>query len=140
MITTSSSSTPDPGAAGLPGPRARRPALLLLAALVPALAASAGGSTRPQGSQPPSPSVGSCRPASGPPGTRLTIRGSNFQAGATVELGGVPAEDVVVVSGSEIAATAGPHPPGRVTVTVTNPDRRSGSRGWTFRYLAPGGG
>jgi len=137
MTTTSSSCTPDRGSS-----RARLLAgvLALLSALLPAIAAGAQGPSRPEGSQAPSPSVGSCQPAAGPPGTRVTIRGSNFKAGATVELGGVPAEDVVVMSGREIAATAGPHPPGRVTVTVTNPDRRSGSRGLTFRYLAPGGG
>ncbi len=113
-------------------------AAALLVALLPALAAR-GEPSRPQGSEPPSPSVGSCQPASGPPGTRVTIRGSNFRAGATVELGGVPAEDVVVVSSLEITATVGSHAPGRVTVTVTNPDHRSGTRGWTFTYLAPGG-
>jgi len=136
MTTTSSSSTPDVRPAARPRPRMRCAAALALAALLPALAARAQA-MRPEGSKPPDPSVASCRPAQGPPGTRVTIRGSNFKQGAAVELGGVPATDVVVVSGWEIEATAGPHAPGRVTVTVTNRDGLSGTRGWTFRYLAP---
>jgi len=142
MTTTSSSCTLDPGAAPRRGSRAWSAARAMLTALIPAMAmaAGSGGPSRPEGSQPLSPSVGSCQPAQGPPGTRITIRGSNFRSGATVELGGVPAEDVVVVSSQEVSATAGPHRPGRVGVAVTNPDHRSGFRGWTFRYLGPGGG
>jgi hypothetical protein len=136
MTTTSSSCTPERHAPGRLGLRTAA-ALLLCSALLPAIAASAGGADRPQGSQAPYPSVGSCRPAQGPPGTRVTIRGSNFRQGATVELGGVPADEVEVLSAREISARAGPHAPGRVTVTVTNPDGLSGTRGWTFRYLPP---
>jgi hypothetical protein len=122
----------------MPEAPARRAAavLLLLALLLPALPASAAGSRR-EGSQPPPPTVASCRPAQGRPGARVTIAGSGFRAGARVELGGAAATGVVVVSDREIVATAGPHKPGRVSVTVTNSNGQTGSRGLTFRYLPP---
>lgn len=52
-------------------------------------------------------------------GTPLTITGTGFEAGATVDFGGVLATDVVVNSGTEIACTAPPHALGSVDVTVT---------------------
>lgn len=71
-------------------------------------------------------------PASG--GTVVTIAGSNFKAGASVTFGGAVAEDVTVLSSSQITCTTPPHFPESVDVTVTNPDGQSGTllRGFTY--------
>ena len=55
-------------------------------------------------------------------GTRLTLTGSGFVAGATVTVGGVPAEDVFVASGTFALATTPPLPAGLLhDVALTNP-------------------
>ena len=109
------------------------PVLVLVGAL--GLSGSAPGSAhRPQGSAPPSPEVWHVSPSSGPPGTQVTIAGAYFKDGAKVLAGGVEAT-VLRVTGTEIIATVGKHRPGRVLVSVENPDGRSGARGWAFKYL-----
>ncbi|HTN52304.1 MAG TPA: IPT/TIG domain-containing protein [Anaeromyxobacter sp.] len=107
--------------------------LLLLAALAPRPAAGV-----PTGAEPPWPAVGSAQPPAGPStgGTRVIIRGFAFQPGARVWFGLTEARDVELTATGELAATTGAHRPGRVAVTVLNPDGRRGSRGWTYRYLA----
>ena len=74
-------------------------------------------------------------PASGPPsgGTSVTIAGVNFQPGATVTIGFVPATNVVVSGGSEITATTPALAAGAAyDVVVDNPDlsRATRSRAW----------
>ena len=54
-------------------------------------------------------------------GTALTIRGSGFGDGATVDIDGNPATSVVVVSQYEITCVTPAHAAGATTVTVTNP-------------------
>jgi hypothetical protein len=109
------------------------PLLLLLAALLPPSAAAG----IPSGAEPPWPAVGSALPPSGPAtgGTRVIIRGFAFQPGARVWFGFTEARDVQLTATGELIATTGAHRPGRVAVTVLNPDGRKGSRGWTYRYL-----
>jgi uncharacterized repeat protein (TIGR03803 family) len=79
--------------------------------------------------------VASVSPASGSAsgGTSVTISGVNFQQGATVTIGFVPATNVVVSGGKQITATtpalaAG----GAYDVVVDNPDlsRSTRSRAW----------
>lgn len=67
-------------------------------------------------------------------GTVVTIRGSNFKAGATVSFGGALAEAVQVQSSSQISATTPANIPVKVDVSVTNSDGQSGSllQGYTY--------
>jgi hypothetical protein len=79
-----------------------------------ALKASVSGSSAP--------TITSISPNSGSVngGTAVTITGTNFVAGATVTLGGTPATNVVVVSGTSITATTPAHAAGAVNVVVTD--------------------
>src|SRR6185369_7166148 len=67
-------------------------------------------------------------PASGSPaGGPFIIVGSNFQAGATVTVGGAPGGNVNVVNAGEIDLTAPALPAGSANdVTVVNPDGSGG--------------
>jgi hypothetical protein len=87
----------------------------------------------------PAPVVTGAPPSSGPTsgGTLLTITGSNFQAGATVSVGGAAATGVTVVNSTTITATTGAHAAGTVNVAVTNPDAQSGTLPASFFYAPP---
>jgi hypothetical protein len=79
-------------------------------------------------------------PTSGPPagGSPLSITGTDFQAGATVTIGGVAAANVVVNNSNSISATAPLLPAGTVNdLTVTNPDGSEGTlpKGWVADFL-----
>ena len=84
--------------------------------------------------EPTSPTLGvsSVSPNSGPTvgGTRITVAGENFAAGATVTIGGANALNVTVVDATTISATTAPRVGGPADVTVS-----SGGRGATL----PGG-
>ncbi|MGQ9592492.1 MAG: IPT/TIG domain-containing protein, partial [Planctomycetota bacterium] len=84
------------------------------------------------------PILASVSPPSGPVGggTRITIDGGGFQAGATVTFGGSAASDVVV-SPTRITCTSPPHAAGPVEVTVRNPDGQSASLPEGFVYVPP---
>lgn len=73
-------------------------------------------------------------------GTPITITGTGFLDGATVEFGSgdtrAAARSVVVVSSTEITATTPAHPAGVATVTVTNPDRGAASLTGSFTFTA----
>ena len=64
------------------------------------------------------PTVSALAPASGPSGTKVTISGTGFYPGATVEFGSAPATSVTDVSPYELTAVA-PAGTGTVNVTVT---------------------
>jgi len=66
-------------------------------------------------------------PASGPTtgGTTVAITGTDFQQGATVVFGNVPAAKINSVTSTSIEAVTPVHDAGNVDVTVTNPDTRS---------------
>ena len=68
------------------------------------------------------PTVTSISPTEGPTGgaTKVTIKGTNFVSGATVDFGTTPATGVTVNSDTSITATA-PAGTGTVDVTVTTP-------------------
>lgn len=87
----------------------------------------------------PAPTVTTVTPASGPliGGSAITITGTGFLAGATVDLGGVAATGVVVVSATSITATTAAHAQGAVLVTVTNTDGQGGTLSGGFTYLGP---
>jgi hypothetical protein len=84
------------------------------------------------------PTVTLVSPTSGPAagGTAVTVTGTNFVAGATLTLGGVPATGVTFVSSTSITATTGAHAAGAVNVVVTNPDTQSGTRTNGFTYTS----
>ncbi len=80
--------------------------------------------------------VSSVSPSSGPTvgGTRITVTGENFAAGATVTIGGTNALNITVVDATTISATTAPRVGGPADVTVS-----SGGRGATlsggFTYM-----
>jgi lysophospholipase L1-like esterase len=91
---------------------------------------------------PPIHTVTRITPASGPTagGTVVTIEGTNFAAGATVTIGGVPATGIVVLDASTIRATTGAAP-SIATDTVADVTVRSNGVDRTlaaaFTYIAP---
>ena len=83
----------------------------------------------------PGPTVSAISPTSGPAAgnTPLVILGTNYQAPASVKLGGASAGMVSVVSGSEVDATAPALAPGALyDVVVVNPSTLAGTlpAGW----------
>jgi hypothetical protein len=86
------------------------------------------------------PRVTSIDPTSGPAagGTEVTVVGFDFQRGATLTLGGIPATDVDVADSSTITATAPAfdlaYP---VDVVVTNPDGQTGTLDNAFIFEQP---
>ena len=84
----------------------------------------------------PSPTVTGIFPASGPVsgGTVVTISGTDFQPGATVDFGGTAAAGLTYVSASTIYALTPVHAAGAVTVAVTNPDLQAGSLASAYTY------
>ena len=87
----------------------------------------------------PAPSVTNVVPNSGTTlgGTAVTINGSNFQAGATVTIGGNAATSVNVVSATQITAVTPVGLAGAVAAQVRNPDNQTGSQASAFTYIAP---
>jgi len=86
---------------------------------------------------PPAPTVESALPAEGPTagGTVVTIRGANFEAGSTVNVGGA-ASHVEVLSETEIRATTPKAPAGSYEVVVTD-EAGISAGGPSFRYIPP---
>ena len=83
------------------------------------------------------PTVEKVEPSNGPAegGTRVTILGSGFLAGATVSIGG-QAVDVEVLSETEIRATTPPAPPGTAEVVVSDAEGTS-IAGPDFTFQSP---
>src|SRR3989442_224692 len=89
---------------------------------------------------PPAPTVTGVSPTSGPiaGGTAITITGTNFDASATVTVGGTPATSVSVVSATQINATTPAHVAGTFDVIVTVGGQSSAtSAADQFMYIAP---
>ena len=108
--------------------------------LLSALASCGGGSNGPGPSPGPAgPVVSSVSPAAGPTsgGTRITISGANFAAGATVSVAGVAAGSVTVQSSSSLTAITGPNNAGVGDVAVTVAGR-AGTLSGGFTYANPG--
>jgi hypothetical protein len=92
----------------------------------------------------PAPTIASISPTSGPSagGTAVTITGSGFQSGATVQFGGVAGTAVTVNSPGSITATTPAHATGNlpslaVDVVVSNPDSQTATLASAFTYQAP---
>lgn len=119
--------------------RLRRAAPALCALVAMAVTAACGGSGGPNpGPGPTTISVTAVSPSTGTTfgGTTITITGTGFTAGATVQVGGTAATDVVVVSSTSITAKTPAHAAGvsevRVSVgTVT------GSLASAFTFVTP---
>jgi hypothetical protein len=91
----------------------------------------------------PAPTVTSITPNTGTTagGTAVTIKGTGFLAGATVNLGGTAATSVTVGNSTTMTATTPAHAAGAVNVVVTNTDSQSGplSNGYTYTTSTGGG-
>ncbi|MGI8855650.1 MAG: virginiamycin B lyase family protein [Thermomicrobiales bacterium] len=90
---------------------------------------------------PPPPVVSAAAPSSGPTtgGTRVTLTGSGFLAGAAVAFDGIAGTNVTVVSDTQITVTAPAHTAaGSVDIAVTNPGSGTGTlaHGYTY-YVTP---
>ena len=68
-------------------------------------------------------------------GDAVTITGSGFKAGATVDIGGSAATSIVVVSDTQITAVT-PAGTGTVDVVITNPDTNTATLSSGFTYAA----
>ena len=82
----------------------------------------------------------SSSPASGPTagGTLITVSGTDFETGATLTIGGLPAGNVVVVDSHTITATTPAFAAGTANdLVVTNPDNTNGTlvKGWVADFL-----
>ena len=84
------------------------------------------------------PTVSSISPNNGSTsgGTSVTISGTNFLAGVSVNIGGVQATGVNVTSSTTITAVTPAHAAGTVGVIVTNTDGQSGSLPNSFTYTS----
>src|SRR5206468_9234990 len=70
-------------------------------------------------------------------GQSVTVSGSGFQPDATLELGGVTAKNIVVVSSASITATTPAHPAGLVDEVVRNPGNLAGTKSAAFTFNEP---
>jgi subtilisin family serine protease len=82
------------------------------------------------------PTIDTVTPDHGPltGSTPVTITGTNFQSGCTVEIGGAPATSIVVVDPQTITCDTAAHYPAVVDVTVTNPNLAAGTITRAYTY------
>jgi phospholipase C len=87
--------------------------------------------------RPNQPTVTSVNPEASPAsgGAAIEITGTNFVAGATIEMGGALASDVRLVNNTTLRGITPPHPPAVVDIRVTNPDGRSGTLASGYQFL-----
>ena len=85
------------------------------------------------------PTITSVSPSSGTSagGQQVTIDGSGFETGATVEFGPSQATDVQFVSSSQLTVVTPAGPAGAVDVTETNPDGGSFTDRSAYSYVSP---
>jgi hypothetical protein len=86
----------------------------------------------------PAPKVSGVTPNQGTVsgGTTVTIAGSNFQPGTTVQFGDAPASAVQVTSPSQIQAISPAGPSGSVSVKIFGADGQTATAGNSFTYSA----
>lgn len=108
------------------------------AAAVVCIAAASCGGDGPIGPGTGSITVTAISPSTGSTfgGTAVTISGTGFVSGASVSIGGSPATDVVVSSGTKITAKTPAHAAGTGAVIVTV-GSKSGSLASGFSFVAP---
>jgi hypothetical protein len=82
------------------------------------------------------PSIATVAPATGATngGTAITVTGGNFQVGAQITVGGLPASDVVVQDPATITGNTPGLPAGAADVKVKNPDGGSATKTGAFTY------
>lgn len=82
------------------------------------------------------PTITSVSPSAGTitGGTTLTINGTNFVSGATVQIGGSACTNVIFVSSSELQCTSPAGSAGIVSATVVNPDTQTVTKTAAFEY------
>lgn len=87
----------------------------------------------------PPPSIAGFSPSSGPAagGTRVTISGANFRAGADVQFGNAAASWVMIVNPAQIQAVTPAESSGQVKVTVINSDGQAATAANGFNFVAP---
>jgi hypothetical protein len=87
----------------------------------------------------PPPIVDTVTPNSGTiaGGTSITISGSQFSIGATVNIGGTSATNVTVVNSTTISATTPAHAAGTFDLVVTNSDGQASTLVNAFTYFVP---
>jgi hypothetical protein len=87
------------------------------------------------------PSIQLLSPSAGPSagGSAVSIEGSGFDTGATVDFGGVAGVNVNVASSTLIIVVTPPHAPGDVVVTVRNRDGSEAARAAGFTYQGASG-
>jgi hypothetical protein len=124
----------------LPGGRRTLRTLVAIAPLLMLGLLQSCGDGNPAGPTPsgPTPSVTAVAPNSGSTlgGTKVTLTGTNFAAGALVTFGGVAATGMQVVSPTRLTVTTGEHASGAVDVVVTLGTQR-GTLPGAFTYVAP---
>ncbi len=71
-------------------------------------------------------------------GTTISVKGTGFTSGTTVQFGSTPATSVTVLSSTSLKVVTPPGSPGLVDVTVTNPDGTTSPvvNGDRFTYVA----
>ena len=84
------------------------------------------------------PTLTAVAPNSGPTagGTLITLTGTDFVAGAAVNVGGILADSITFVSPTTITARTPAHTAGAVTVTVTFPGGAQAIRGNAYSFVA----
>lgn len=118
-----------------------RPAAAVCA-LLAVITAGCGGNGGPgPGPNPATISVTAVSPSTGTTfgGTAITITGAGFSAGATVQVGGTAATDVVVVSSTSITAKTPAHAAGAGDVRVSV-GAATGSLASAFTFVTPSAG
>ncbi|HVE86437.1 MAG TPA: IPT/TIG domain-containing protein, partial [Myxococcales bacterium] len=88
----------------------------------------------------PAPTITRITPPSGTSGggTAFTITGTNFQPGATIDIGGTAATAISFVSPTTLTGVTPAHTtPATVDVKVTNPDNQSVTLSASYTYVGP---
>ena len=85
------------------------------------------------------PTISAIDPTTGPIAgqTAITITGTDFVAGLTVDFGGASATSIVLTGSTSIACLNPAHAAGAVLVTVTNPDTQFATIGFTYLAVVP---
>lgn len=83
-------------------------------------------------------SLSSISPSQGPTsgGTVVTINGTGFQTGATVNFGSAQSTSVTIASSTQMDAMAPAESAGTVSITVTDPNAQSSSLSSAFTYTS----
>ncbi|HRY51336.1 MAG TPA: IPT/TIG domain-containing protein [Candidatus Paceibacterota bacterium] len=116
------------------------PGAVPVQAINPGEIAGSGPSTFTyEGESAPVPQIEGIEPDRGPiqGGHSVTIRGSDFLAGAIVLLGNQPLTEVIVESADQLSGRVPPAPAGAVDVTVKNRDGQTAIRLGGYVYLDP---